>query len=86
MAGSQWSRDFGYSRLDDAQWGGQELIGFFPGEIPTPDADRHQTFLRLDVWLHDGKLSGEINAVAVQQREYYSLPSWVRLARAAERN
>lgn len=72
--------------LDDARWDGHELVAFFPGEVPTPDADRRRTFLRLDLWLRDGNLSGEINAVAVHHREYYSLPSWVKLARVAGRN
>jgi CubicO group peptidase (beta-lactamase class C family) len=67
--------------LQQAGWNGQELSGYFPGKIPTPDADRYHSVLFVELWLRDGALTGEINAEALEPPPHYSLASFAKLER-----
>lgn len=69
--------------LHQVSWDGSKLTAYFPGEIPTPDADRYHTVLFAELWLRNGKLYGEINAENLQPRPHYSLASFAKLERVS---
>jgi len=70
--------------LDKPHWRGKMLVGQFPGFIPTPDANRLRHYVHLELWSRNGMLQGEANAEAAgDEREPYSLSSYVELKRAA---
>lgn len=67
--------------LDKAHWDGKMFVGLFAGTIPTPDASRYPSHVRLELWFRNRKLEGEANAEAVQEPAHYSLASYVELSR-----
>ena len=71
--------------LDKPHWEGKVLVGLCNGFIPTPDANRLRHYVRLELWSRNGMLQGEANAEAADdEREPYSLSSYVELKRAAQ--
>ena len=70
--------------MSDAAWRDTLLTGTFSGTIPAEDVNRHPYRLRLAVALRGSRLTGAVMAEASPgdgARLYYSLPSWVWLAR-----
>jgi CubicO group peptidase (beta-lactamase class C family) len=58
------------------------LMGRFAGTIPTPDATRHPHTIQLNVFLRNGKLSGEASAVTWDTPlNYFALSSYVELSK-----
>lgn len=62
-----------------------QLIGRFPGTIPTEDAARHPHSVLLNLRLRDGRLSGMATAQTTGDPVYYALSSYVELTRAEGR-
>jgi hypothetical protein len=76
--------------VNDATWDDNWLTGRFQGDIQTPDASRRPHHLQLDLRMRDGRLSGALLAVSVQDREGgapdarvgNALAHWVELRRS----
>lgn len=60
------------------------LIGFFAGNVPTPDASRHAHRVGLDIRLRNGKLEGYAAAMSTDNPIHFALSSYVQLTRKAE--
>jgi CubicO group peptidase (beta-lactamase class C family) len=72
--------------MSDAAWRDTLLTGTFAGTVPAEDINRHPYRLRLSVAKRGARLTGTVSAEASPGgRLYYSLPSWVWLARPNER-
>lgn len=74
--------------MADATWRDTLLTGTFTGTLPAEDIGHHSYRLRLAVALRGARLTGAVMAEASPgntARLYYSLPSWVWLARPNER-
>ena len=69
--------------LNNARFTDGELVGRFSGSIPTPDASRYPSNIRLDVRLRAGKLSGEVTAQTTTEPEHYGLSSFVELEKTS---
>jgi CubicO group peptidase (beta-lactamase class C family) len=73
--------------MADATWRDTLLTGTFTGTLPADDINRHAYRLRLAVARRGSRLTGAVMAEASPgdgARQYYSLPSWVWLARPNE--
>jgi hypothetical protein len=73
--------------MPDVTWRDTLLTGTFSGALPAEDVNRHAYRLRLAVAPRGSRLTGAVMAEASPgdtARLYYSLPSWVWLARANE--
>jgi CubicO group peptidase (beta-lactamase class C family) len=67
--------------LNEVRFDGQVLSARFAGTIPSEDIDRHRHDLALNVRLRGSEMTGTVTARTTTPRQYYSLPTWVRLAR-----
>lgn len=73
--------------MENVTWRDTLLTGTFSGTLPAADMNRHPYRLRLAVAPRGARLTGVVNAEASPgdtARLYYSLPSWVWLARPSE--
>jgi len=74
--------------MADAAWRDTLLTGTFTGTLPADDVRRHAYRLRLAVARQGARLTGAVMAEGSPSegaRQYYSLSSWVWLARADAR-
>jgi hypothetical protein len=74
--------------MADAAWRDTLLTGTFTGTLPADDVRRHAYRLRLAVARRGARLTGAVMAEGSPgdgARQYYSLSSWVWLARADAR-
>jgi CubicO group peptidase (beta-lactamase class C family) len=67
--------------LNNARFKDGNLQGRFLGAIPTKDASRHRHAVLLNLWLRDGKLSGEATAQTVGEPAYFALTSYAELSK-----
>jgi hypothetical protein len=70
--------------LAEATWRDTLLTGTFTGALPAEDVRRHEYRLRLAVARRGSRLTGALMAEGSPgdgARQYYSLSSWVWLAR-----
>ena len=69
------------SLLNGVEWTRPVLSGRFAGTIPTPDASWTPHSIALDLRLVDGKLRGQASAQTPDTPVYFSIASYVELAK-----
>jgi len=60
------------------------LVGRFPGTIPSDEQRRHQHSVLVDVRLRDSTLRGQASAQTTVEPVYYALTSYVELTRVSD--